>query len=74
MDWWKRPIIVPISDFEKDAVRHAQRVLGAKVTGEMDDETKAVLRGVQALFKLPLTGILDKATAEQIQKMFPEGA
>ena len=31
--------------------------------------TVSRIRGIQTLFKLPLTGILDKATFEQVNKL-----
>lgn len=68
-NWIKRPIYCPANDFERDAVRHSQRVLRCTETGEMDQEFIARLRGAQALFGLPVTGVLDLATAEQIERM-----
>lgn len=69
LPWFKRTIIRPTTEFEKDAVRHAQRVLRCNVTGEMDEATVSHLRGIQGLFNLRVTGVLDKATAEQIEKV-----
>jgi hypothetical protein len=37
----------------------------------MDDATKAALRGVQKLFKLPVTGVLDRQTAEALDRLKP---
>lgn len=74
MNWYKRKVMVPTTEADRVAVRHAQRVLGMQETGEMDDETRGRLRGVQLLFKLQPTGILDDATASKIDELFPEGA
>lgn len=72
--WYKRRIMVPTTEFERDAVRHVQLVLGGTVTGDMDEDTKSRIRGMQLLFGLPNTGIIDDATAKQIDRIFPEGA
>lgn len=66
-DWIKRDIIVPSTEFERDAVRHAQLVLKCEITGTMNEETITRLRGLQMLFGLPVTGALDVRTAEKIE-------
>jgi hypothetical protein len=71
---YKRRIIVATTDAEKEVVIYVQRVLRCNETGIMDDDTKSHLRGLQALFGLRTTGIIDDATAEQIDRIFPEGA
>lgn len=55
-------------------MRYVQRILGMVPSGEVDEETRSKLRGLQHLFGLPVTGVLDDATAEQVQRIFPEGA
>jgi hypothetical protein len=72
--WYKRRIIVPTTDQEHDAVSYIQLVLRCNVTGEMDEETISHLRGLQGLFGLRVSGIIDDATAEQIERIFPRGA
>ncbi|WP_187283613.1 peptidoglycan-binding domain-containing protein [Streptomyces sp. t39] len=37
----------------------------------MDDATVAALRGTQKLFNLPVTGVLDRATAEALDRLRP---
>lgn len=71
---YKRRIIVATTDAEKEVVIYVQRVLRCNETGIMDDDTKSHLRGLQALFGLRTTGIIDDATAEQIDRIFPERA
>jgi len=71
---YRRRIIVSTTDAEKEVVIYVQRVLRCNETGIMDDDTKSHLRGLQALFGLRTTGIIDDATAEQIDRIFPEGA
>ncbi|MGW2169152.1 peptidoglycan-binding domain-containing protein [Streptomyces sp. NPDC001705] len=39
------------------------------MTSEMDDATKSALRGVQRLFRLPVTGVLDRATAGVLDQL-----
>lgn len=74
MNWYQRRVIVPVTEADHVAVRHVQRVLGMAETGDMNEELRASLRGFQRLFRLPLTGILDDATAEKIDQLFPQGA
>lgn len=69
LPWFRRDIIRPTTEFEREAVRHVQRVLRIPVTGEIGDIERAALRGVQHVFGLRLTGILDKATAEEIENI-----
>lgn len=72
--WLKRPVIVVTNDRERFAVTHVQKALGWPETGEMDDGTKSHLRGLQMLFQLPVTGILDEATAEQVERIREYGS
>ena len=70
MTWdLERDIIAPVSEAEHAAVRRAQRALRLSETGEMDPPTQAKLRGVQALFKLPVTGVLDRDTAQALGRL-----
>lgn len=74
-DWIKRDIIQPSNDFEREAVVHAQRVLRcAETDGKMNEETVTRLRGLQMLFRLPVTGALDIRTAEQIERIVNQHA
>jgi hypothetical protein len=66
-----RVIIAPANDGEREAVKTAQRALSLDESGDMDAATKAALRGVQRLFKLPITGVLDKPTAEALDRLRP---
>lgn len=68
-EWFENTIIHAMSEFEKDAVRHAQRVLRVDETGVLDDPTRAVLRGFQGLFRLTPNGILDLPTAIKIEEV-----
>lgn len=70
-EWFERDVITPVSEAEKAAVRVAQRATRCAPTGEMDTATKTALRGVQYLFGLPVTGILDLATAQKIETLRP---
>jgi hypothetical protein len=71
----ERDVIAPVSEAEHAAVRIAQRALGLEPTGELDEPTRASLRGVQHLFKHPVTGVLDRGTAaliERLRHVYPE--
>lgn len=70
-EWFPREIIAPASDAEKDAVRVAQRALRLDPTGEMNEATRAALRGAQYLYGLAVTGFLDEPTAVVIDRMRP---
>ena len=71
--WYKRRIYAPVTEREHTAVKYVQRVLHCKETGELDAETVSHIRGFQALFGLPSSGIIDDATAIQINHVWPEG-
>lgn len=64
-----RDIVKPVNDAEKRIVRAAQLVIRAPQTGDMDPATITRLRGVQALYGLPMTGILDRATWDKLNDM-----
>jgi hypothetical protein len=67
----ERVIIAPANEREREAVRTAQRALRVAETGDMDEATKAALRGVQHLFKIPVSGVLDRPTAEALDRLRP---
>lgn len=64
-----RDIIAPVSPAEHEAVKTAQRALGLAPTGELDEPTRASLRGAQRLFGAPVTGVLDRDTAALIERL-----
>ena len=66
-----RVIIAPANEAEREAVRTAQRALRLTPTGDMDESTRASLRGVQQLFKIPVSGVLDRATCEALDRLRP---
>jgi len=59
---------------ERDVVLHVQKALGWAETGEMDEGTRSHLRGLQSLFGLQVTGILDLETAEQVERLREYGS
>lgn len=69
--WLPRTIVSPASAEEYEAVRIAQRALRLDPTGELDDTTRASLRGLQRFFNLPVHGYLDEATAGRIDALRP---
>lgn len=64
-----RDILAPVSEQEHEAVKTAQRALGLAETGELDEPTRASLRGVQRLFRAPVTGVLCRDTAALIERL-----
>lgn len=68
-EWFDRDIIFPSSDFEHEAVRHAQRVMRVYESGLMDETTRARLQGIQGLFRLKITGMLDLPTAIKLEEI-----
>lgn len=72
--WFKRTIIRPTTQFERDAVTHVQRVLRCNENGEMDESTISHIRGLQQLFGLQVTGVLDEATAKQVERIRTYGS
>jgi hypothetical protein len=71
----ERDIVAPVSPSEHEAVRTAQRALGLSPTGDLDEPTRASLRGVQRLFRAQVTGVLDLPTAaliERLRHVYPE--
>lgn len=74
MTWYKRRVFAVTTQEERDSVLYFQRVFSLPLTGQMDADTKAKIRGVQILFGLNVTGMLDDDTAAQIDRIYPEGA
>lgn len=71
----ERDVISPVSPGEHEAVRIAQRALNLVPTGDLDEPTRASLRGVQRLFGAEVTGVLDRRTAaliERLRHIYPE--
>lgn len=72
--WYKKRILTINNEFDREAVRHVQRVLSLPETGEYDDPTVMKIRGLQYIFNLRMTGYIDDATAEEVERIFPFGA
>jgi hypothetical protein len=72
--WYRKRILTVQNEFDRDAVRHVQRVLSLEETGELDERTVMKIRGLQYIFSLPMTGYIDDATAEEVERIFPRGA
>lgn len=69
-DWFENDITYdPFSEFDREAVRHAQRVLRVDETGCLDHPTRAALRGFQGIFRLPQNGALTLDTAIKIEQV-----
>lgn len=72
--WYKKRILTVNNEFDREAVRHIQRVLSLEESGELDERTTMKIRGLQYIFNLPMTGYIDDATAEEVERIFPYGA
>jgi hypothetical protein len=72
--WYKGRIFVGTTRDDSDAITYVQRVLRCHETGKLDEELACALRGLQLLFSLRPTGIIDDATAQCIANIWPEGA
>lgn len=70
-EWLPRDIIAPANEAERDAVRVAQRVFGLAPTGELDEPTRASLRGLQRFYHLEVNGCLDGPVAGKIDQLRP---
>lgn len=69
--WFVRDLMVATTEREKESVRVVQRALRLNPTGDLDEPTRASLRGTQRLYGLPVSGILDAATAIVIDGVRP---
>lgn len=72
--WFSRPILRPANEKERAVVVHVQRVLRCPETGEMDEATVSHIRGLQQLFGLRTTGMIDEQTAVQVERIRSYGA
>lgn len=68
-EWFRSHVYVVVNESDREAVRHAQRVLRVEETGDLDEPTRARLRGFQGLFQLPMTGTLTEATAIKLEEI-----
>ncbi|ONK10368.1 peptidoglycan-binding domain-containing protein [Streptomyces sp. MP131-18] len=73
-DWMPREqILAPLTEAEYEAVRTAQRALDMEPTGIPDDAFSTRLAGIQRLFRLPVSGVLDRDTAALLDRLRPPG-
>lgn len=72
--WYDRRIYAVTTEREREGVLYFQRVLGLEQTGQLDAGTVSHIRGLQVLAGLRVTGIIDDATAYEIERIFPYGA
>lgn len=67
--WFRPQPRSPYQVYKSDTVRDIQRTLSVRETGEMDDDTVNHIKGLQHLFGLKPTGVIDLATAIQIERL-----
>lgn len=64
-----RDIVRPVNDRDRNRVKKVQLILRCPQTGEMDSETVSHIRGIQVLFGIRPTGIIDKHTYDTIKTL-----
>lgn len=67
--WYKPQPRSPHQVYAADVIRDIQRTLAVPQTGEMDKSTIDHLKGLQHLFGLNATGVIDEETAVQIERL-----
>jgi hypothetical protein len=67
--WYKPQPRSPQQVYASSVIKDIQRTLQVPETGEWDDRTVSHIRGLQHLFGLNPTGIVDEGTAVQIERL-----
>lgn len=67
--WYKPQPPSPISVYGADIIKNVQRTLMCPETGVWDVSTISHLKGLQNLFGIEPTGIIDLQTAIQIERL-----
>lgn len=67
--WFRPQPMSPAVVYDADTIRDLQRTLQVPQTGEMDDRTVSHIMGLQHVFGIPPTGVIDLATAIQIERI-----
>lgn len=67
--WYRPQPRSPHQVYGVDVIKDVQRTLCVPETGEWDETTINHLKGLQYVLQLPATGIIDQATAVQIERL-----
>ena len=67
--WYRPQPRSPHQVYNAETIRDIQRTLSVPETGEWDTNTVSHLRGLQHLFGLDPTGVIDEKTAVQIERL-----
>lgn len=67
--WFRAQPHGPHQVYKSDTVKDIQRTLSCPETGEMDSRTVSHIKGLQQLFDITPTGVIDMATAVQIERL-----
>lgn len=67
--WYKPQPMSPVSVYDADVIRNVQRTLMCPETGTWDSSTVSHLKGLQELFGITPTGVIDLTTAIQIERL-----
>jgi hypothetical protein len=68
-EWYRPQPRSPISVYSRETIANIQRTLMCTETGEWDEPTIAHLKGLQQLFGITPTGVVDLDTAIQIERL-----
>jgi hypothetical protein len=67
--WYKPQPPSPLTVYDKQVITDIQRTLMCPQTGEWDNSTISHIKGLQQLFGINPTGVIDQATAVQIERL-----
>lgn len=68
-NWYKPQPPSPLSVYDAQCISDIQRTLMCPETGEWDSNTVSHLKGLQQLFSIKPSGIVDRDTAIQIERL-----
>lgn len=67
--WYRPQPPSPVTVYDIGAIKDVQRTLMCPETGVWDDSTVSHVKGLQQLFGINPTGVIDLATAIQIERL-----
>lgn len=67
--WYRPQPRSPHGVYNTDVIKDIQRTLSVAETGQWDTNTISHIRGLQQLFGLRPTGVIDEDTAMQIERL-----
>lgn len=67
--WFRKQPRGPQGVYKADVIRDIQRTLSVPETGVWDQQTESHVRGLQHLFGIAPSGVIDEETAVQIERL-----